>query len=163
MDLEAILDVMGCKTRRDILDFLRDEPRFVSQISRELEVGQKAIIEHLRAMENVGLLNSSLQKIERGRPRKYYGISSEIEFQIFISQGAIRVKVPGHQFQELQRLEERARMGEDVTDELENLIENYDEALKHAKSLLKGLDERKRALRKRSLNLPVLADDEVDE
>ncbi|OPY22648.1 MAG: Bacterial regulatory protein, arsR family [Methanobacterium sp. PtaU1.Bin242] len=162
MDLEEILDVMGCKTRRDILDFLRDEPRFVSQISRELEVGQKAIIEHLRAMEEAGLLNSSFQKIERGRPRKYYGISRDVEFQIFISRGVIRVNVPGHQFQELQRLEERARMGDEVTDELENLIEDYDMAIKHAKALLKQLDERKRALKKRSLNLPVIADDEMD-
>ena len=162
MDLEEIFDVMGCKTRRDILDFLRDEPRFVSQISRELEVGQKAIIEHLRAMEEAGLLSSSFQKIERGRPRKYYDISRDVEFQIFISQGVIRVNVPGHQFQELQRLEERARMGEEVTDELENLIEDYDMAIKHAKTLLKQLDERKRALKKRSLNLPVIADDEMD-
>ena len=150
---------MGCKTRRDILNFLRDEPRFVSQISQELEVGQKAIIEHLRAMEETGLLSSSFQKIERGRPRKYYDISQNIEFQIFISQGNIRVKLPGHEFQELQRLEERSRMGEEVSDELESLIENYDDAIKHAKSLLKQLDERKRALKKRSLNLPVIAED----
>ena len=163
MDLEEILDVMGCKTRRDILDFLRDEPRFVSQISRELEVGQKAIIEHLRAMEEVGLLNSTFQKINRGRPRKYYGISRNIEFQIFISQGVIRVKVPGHQFQELQQLEERARLGEAVEEELENLIQDYDKAMKHAKSILKQLKERKRALKKRSLNLPVIADNEFEE
>jgi ArsR family transcriptional regulator len=161
MDLEELLDVMGCKTRRNILDYLRDEPRFVSQISRELEVGQKAIIEHLRSMEDVGLLNSSFQKIERGRPRKYYGISRDIEFQIFISQGIIRVKVPGHQFQELQRLEERARMGEEVEDELENLIEEYDHAREHAKDLLKRLNQRKKALKKRAVNLPVLADEEV--
>jgi ArsR family transcriptional regulator len=159
MDLEEILDVMGCKTRRDILDFLRDEPRFVSQISRELEVGQKAIIEHLRAMEDVGLLNSSFQKINRGRPRKYYGISRNIEFQIFISQGILRVKVPGHQFQELQRLEERSRMGEEVGLELENLIEEYDKATAHAKALLKKINERKKALKKRTLNLPVIADE----
>jgi ArsR family transcriptional regulator len=159
MDLEEILDVMGCKTRRDILDFLRDEPRFVSQISRELEVGQKAIIEHLRAMEEVGLLNSTFQKINRGRPRKYYGISRNIEFQIFISQGILRVKVPGHQFQELQRLEERSRMGEEVELELENLIEEYDKATAHAKELLKKINERKNALKKRTLNLPVIADE----
>lgn len=161
MDLEEILDVMGCKTRREILDFLRDEPRFVSQISRELDVGQKAIIEHLRAMEEVGLLNSSFRKIERGRPRKYYGISRDVDFQIFISQGVIRVKVPGHQFQELQRLEERARMGEPVEDELKSLINEYEIATAHAKNLLKQMNERKKALRKRSLNLPVIADDEI--
>lgn len=161
MDLEEILDVMGCKTRREILDFLKDEPRFVSQISRELDVGQKAIIEHLRAMEEVGLLNSSFRKIERGRPRKYYGISQDVEFQIFISQGVIRVKVPGHQFQELQRLEERARMGEPVEDELKDLIDEYNEATAHANDLLKKINERKKALRKRSLNLPVIAADDI--
>ena len=32
VDMEAILDVMGCKTRRDIMDLLREEPRFVSEI-----------------------------------------------------------------------------------------------------------------------------------
>lgn len=163
MDLEELLDVMGCKTRRDILDFLRDEPRFVSQISRELEVGQKAIIEHLRAMENAGLLNSSFQKIERGRPRKYYGISQDIEFQIFISQGIIRVKVPGHQFQELQRLEERSRMGEEVEDELISLIDEYNQAMGHAKDLLKKINQRKKALKKRSFNLPVLVEEEIVE
>ncbi|EKQ53318.1 MAG: putative transcriptional regulator [Methanobacterium sp. Maddingley MBC34] len=156
MDLELLLDVMGCKTRRDILDLLRDEPRFVSQISRELEIGQKAIIEHLRAMEEAGLLSSNFQKIERGRPRKYYDISNDVEFQIFISHGTIRVKSPGHEFQELQILEERARMGEDVSSELENLIQNYDEAKKLAEILLRQVDERKRAVKIRSLNLPVM-------
>ncbi|MGZ7117072.1 MAG: ArsR/SmtB family transcription factor, partial [Methanobacterium sp.] len=82
MDLEAMLDVMGCKTRRDILTLLTEEPRFVSEISKELEIGQKAIIEHLRAMEELGILNSSFQKIQRGRPRKYYGISHKMEIQI---------------------------------------------------------------------------------
>ncbi|WJI09621.1 ArsR family transcriptional regulator [Methanobacterium sp. CWC-01] len=155
MDLELLLDVMGCKTRRNILDLLRDEPRFVSQISKELEVGQKAIIEHLRAMEEAGLLSSFFQKIERGRPRKYYDISQDVEFQIFISQGTIRIKVPGHEFQELQMLEERSLRGEDVSDDLKNLIKNYDLAKKHAEDLLIDLEKRKRALEIRSMNLPV--------
>jgi ArsR family transcriptional regulator len=138
------------------LDLLREEPRFVSQISRELEIGQKAIIEHLRAMEEAGLLSSKFQKIERGRPRKYYDISNDVEFQIFISQGTIRVKSPGHEFQELQMLEEQSRIGDDVSSELEELIRNYDEAKKHAEILLKQVNERKRALKIRSLNLPVM-------
>lgn len=160
MDLEDILNVMGCKTRRDILNLIREEPRFVSQISRELDVGQKAIIEHLRAMENTGLLNSSYRKIERGRPRKYYDISNDIEFQIFISKGTIRLKAPGHEFQELQKLEEKARMGEEVSTELINLINEYEKAMRHAKTLLKQINERKRALKKRSVNLPVISGDE---
>ena len=63
IDKEDILDVMGCKTRRDIINLLREEPMFVSEISNELDIGQKAIIAHLRAMEDIGILNSSYKKI----------------------------------------------------------------------------------------------------
>jgi ArsR family transcriptional regulator len=141
MDLEAILDVMGCKTRRDIINLLTDEPRFVSEISKELEVGQKAIIEHLRAMEELGLLSSSFQKIERGRPRKYYDISQDIQIQIFIGPGAIKMNVISQEFSELHTLEGRIHMGEtEVTEELLKLIEKYDDAKKHAERLLVELD-----------------------
>ncbi|KAF5059257.1 ArsR/SmtB family transcription factor [Methanobacterium aggregans] len=144
MDLEAILDVMGCKTRRDILDLLRDEPRFVSEISRELEVGQKAIIEHLRAMEDLGLLSSSFRKIERGRPRKYYDISKDIEIQIFIGPGTIKMNIIGDEFSELQRIQNKIQMGDvEVADELINLIKKYAEAKNYAEYLLAEVVRRK--------------------
>jgi ArsR family transcriptional regulator len=144
MDLEAILDVMGCKTRRDILDLLRDEPRFVSEISRELEVGQKAIIEHLRAMEELGLLSSSFRKIERGRPRKYYDISKDIEIQIFIGPGSIKVNVLGEEFSELQKIQNKIQMGDvEVAGELINLIKKYAEAKNYAEYLLAEVVRRK--------------------
>jgi ArsR family transcriptional regulator len=144
MDLEAILDVMGCKTRRDIINLLTDEPRFVSEISKELEVGQKAIIEHLRAMEELGLLSSSFQKIERGRPRKYYDISQDIQIQIFIGPGAIKMNVIGQEFSELNTLEGRIHMGEtEVTDELQKLIKKYENAKNHAKKLLEDIEAKK--------------------
>ena len=144
MDLEAILDVMGCKTRRDILDLLRDEPRFVSEISRELEVGQKAIIEHLRAMEELGLLSSSFRKIERGRPRKYYDISKDIEIQIFIGPGSIKVNVLGDEFSELQKIQNKIQMGDvEVAGELINLIKKYAEAKNYAEYLLAEVVRRK--------------------
>jgi ArsR family transcriptional regulator len=145
MDLEAILDVMGCKTRRDIINLLTDEPRFVSEISKELEVGQKAIIEHLRAMEELGLLSSSFQKIERGRPRKYYDISQDIQIQIFIGPGAIKMNVISQEFSELHTLEGRIHMGEtEVTEELQKLIKKYDDAKKHAERLLTELTASKK-------------------
>lgn len=144
MDLEAILDVMGCKTRRDILDLLRDEPRFVSEISRELEVGQKAIIEHLRAMEELGLLSSSFKKIERGRPRKYYDISKDIEIQIFIGPGSIKMNVIGEEFSELQKIQNKIQMGDvEVAEELINLIKKYAEAKNYAEYLLAEVVRRK--------------------
>ena len=91
IDKEDILDVMGCKTRRDIIDLLRHEPMFVSEISNELNVGQKAVIAHLRAMEEVGILNSSYKKILRGRPRKYYDLDNEVTIQITINKNSFDV------------------------------------------------------------------------
>jgi len=141
MDLEAILDVMGCKTRRDIINLLTDEPRFVSEISKELEVGQKAIIEHLRAMEELGLLSSSFQKIERGRPRKYYDISQDIQIQIFIGPGAIKMNVVGQEFSDLHTIAGRIHMGEtEVVEELQNIIKKYDEGKKYAEQLLAQIE-----------------------
>lgn len=141
MDLEAILDVMGCKTRRDILNLLTEEPRFVSEISKELEIGQKAIIEHLRAMEELGMLTSSFKKIERGRPRKYYGITQDIEIKIFIGPDSIKMNVIGEEFSELRAVEEKLRGGQEgAVDELKLLIEKYDRAKKYAESLLNQIE-----------------------
>jgi ArsR family transcriptional regulator len=148
MDLEAILDVMGCKTRRDILNLLTEEPRFVSEISKELEIGQKAIIEHLKAMEKLGLLKSSFQKIERGRPRKYYDISSKVEIQISIDGNVIRMDIRRDDFSKLQELENRFSLGhEDVIEDLENLIERYDRAKKYAEILLMEAKRRRNMIK----------------
>jgi len=145
MDLEAILDVMGCKTRRDIINLLTDEPRFVSEISKELDVGQKAIIEHLRAMEELGLLSSSFQKIERGRPRKYYDISQDIQIQIFIGPGAIKMNVVGQEFSDLHAIAGRIRTGEtEVVEELQSLIKRYEEGKQYAEQLLAEVEVHKK-------------------
>ncbi|MEN6551436.1 MAG: ArsR family transcriptional regulator [Methanobacterium sp.] len=148
MDLEAILDVMGCKTRRDILILLTGEPRFVSEISKELEIGQKAIIEHLKAMEELGLLKSSFQKIERGRPRKYYDISQKVEIQICIDRDTVKMDVKGDDFSKLQEIETRFSLGhEDVIEDLEELIDRYDKAKKYAEILLMEAKRRRNIIK----------------
>lgn len=148
MDLEAILDVMGCKTRRDILNLLTQEPRFVSEISKELEIGQKAIIEHLKAMEELGLLSSSFQKIERGRPRKYYDISRKIEIEIYIDRDTIKMDIREDDFSKLQELEARFSLGhEDVIEDLENLIDRYDKAKRYAEILLMEAKRRRNLIK----------------
>ncbi|MBQ6218340.1 MAG: ArsR family transcriptional regulator [Methanosphaera sp.] len=141
MDLEAVLDVIGCKTRRDILALLTEEPRFVSQLSQQLNVGQKAIIGHLKAMEELGLINPSYQKIERGRPRKYYEISQDIEIKIFIKPDTINMHMMGEEFTELYNIEERLYLGDqDAIDDLKTLITKYKNAQKYAEELLNQVE-----------------------
>ena len=147
IDKEDILDVMGCKTRRDIIDLLRQEPMFVSEISNELNVGQKAIIAHLRAMEDVGILNSSYKKVLRGRPRKYYDLHNEVKIQITINKNSFDVnfqdtrdtlQLPsGDEWSKLLDIEKRLDNGQmEALEELKNQIRLYDNLKARAEYIL---------------------------
>ena len=148
IDKEDILDVMGCKTRRDIINLLREEPMFVSEISSELDIGQKAIIEHLRAMEEIGILNSSYKKILRGRPRKYYDLPNEINIHITIDRNAFDVNLSndilstpqlpsGDEWSKLLDIEKRIDNGQmEAIEELKNQIRLYGNLKERAEYIL---------------------------
>jgi len=148
VDMEAILDVMGCKTRRDIIDLLREEPKFVSEISQELQIGQKAIIEHLRAMEEIGILESSFKKVVRGRPRKYYDMPNDVNvtititknsFNVAISEDMLNVKqLPsGDEWSKLLDIEKRIDQGHtEAIEELKSQIRLYDNLKERAEYIL---------------------------
>ena len=148
IDKEYILDVMGCKTRRDIINLLREEPMFVSEISNELDIGQKAIIAHLRAMEDIGILNSSYKKILRGRPRKYYDLQNEVNIHITINRNTFDVNLSedmlntlqlpsGDEWSKLLDIEKRIDDGQlEAIDELKNQIRLYSNLKERAEYIL---------------------------
>ena len=148
IDVEDILDVMCCKTRRDIINLLREEPMFVSEISNELDIGQKAIIAHLRAMEDIGILNSSYKKILRGRPRKYYDLQNEVNIHITINRNNFDVQFTddmlntlqlpsGDEWSKLLDIEKRIDDGQlEAIDELKNQIRLYGNLKERAEYIL---------------------------
>lgn len=154
VDMEAILDVMGCKTRRDIIDLLREEPRFVSEISQELQIGQKAIIEHLRAMEEIGILESSYKKVVRGRPRKYYDMPNDVNVQITITKNSFNVNITedimntpqlpsGDEWSKLLDIEKRIDQGHtEAIEELKSQIRLYDNLKERAEYILERTTRR---------------------
>ena len=80
-----LLDILGNETRRRILILLTKRPYFVSELSQELGVGQKAVLEHLRILENAGLIEGRTEKIPRGRPRKYYTIKRGFRLEVLLT------------------------------------------------------------------------------
>ena len=148
IDEEDILDVLGCKTRRDIINLLREEPMFVSEISNELDIGQKAIIAHLRAMEDIGILNSSYKKILRGRPRKYYDLQNEVNIHITINRNSFDINLSddmlntlqlpsGDEWSKLLDIERRIDDGQlEAIDELRNQIRLYGNLKERAEYIL---------------------------
>jgi DNA-binding transcriptional ArsR family regulator len=53
---DRILDALGDRTRRAILDLLRDGPQPVVDIARGLPVSRPAVSQHLRTLKDVGLV-----------------------------------------------------------------------------------------------------------
>ncbi|MGZ7044345.1 MAG: hypothetical protein ACXVHM_07105, partial [Methanobacterium sp.] len=88
------------------------------------------------------------QKIQRGRPRKYYGISHKMEIQIFIDRDTIKMEIKDDDFKKLQELEDKFSLGhDDVIGDLENLIERYDRAKKYAEILLMEAKRRRNIIK----------------
>ena len=73
-EVSRLLDILGNRNRRRIIELLRQKPCFVTEISERLVLSPKAVIEHLQMMEREELLISCLDE----RRRKYYHLSHDI-------------------------------------------------------------------------------------
>lgn len=82
---EEIFDILGNQTRRMILEMLATSPCYTTEIAERLEIGQKAINEHLRIMQDLGLIDLFVLKQKRGSPRKYFKIKDNIRMELFVA------------------------------------------------------------------------------
>jgi len=53
---EAGFEALGDGTRRRIMEILRDGPRAVGEIAKELPVSQPAVSQHLKVLKRAGLV-----------------------------------------------------------------------------------------------------------
>jgi len=124
-DLSRLLDLLGNRNRRRILDLLRDKPCYVTEISDRLVLSPKVVIEHLALLERESLIGFSLDE----RRRKYYSLYQELEVSIAVraTQGGRMTFPPPGQASRIAH-----RLGQ-----LRSLIETRDGLLEH----LDGVDE----------------------
>jgi ArsR family transcriptional regulator len=89
MDTTTLLDILGNENRRNILNLLSYRPCYVTEISEELRVSPKAIIDHLKILEEAGLIESFHDQ----QGRKYYEIANNVRIEVSISPIAFQVEV----------------------------------------------------------------------
>jgi len=77
-EVSRLLDILGNRNRRRIIELLRQKPCFVTEISERLLLSPKAVIEHLQLMEREQILGSYQDE----RRRKYYYLSHDINLII---------------------------------------------------------------------------------
>jgi len=81
MDSAVLLDLLGNENRRRILRLLATKPCYVTEISEYLDVSPKAVIDHLRKLEEAGLIESTTDD----QRRKYFRIARSLRLEVSVS------------------------------------------------------------------------------
>lgn len=89
--MDKVLQIVGNENRRRILTLLSEEPHYISQIAKKLDVTQPAILKHLSLLQKAGLIESFWRKSPLGAARKYYEICDSVGIEIAINPDGFRV------------------------------------------------------------------------
>lgn len=81
MDPVELLDILGNENRRRILQLLSFRPFYFNEMAKRLDVGPKAVIDHLEMLERAGLVECYQ---DQGR-RKYFRIARKTVLEIAVS------------------------------------------------------------------------------
>ncbi len=129
---DSLLRILGNKTRRMMLELLSERPRFLSDISKELEIGQQAILRHIEEFTKAGILEvadeSVLDEKKIGRKPKYYKIAENKRIIIDITPGRFDVDLIPSFLDEQEELKEDIdiKFCSDLA-EIENKINSLEE------------------------------------
>jgi len=81
LDPVELLDILGNENRRRILQLLSFRPFYFNEMAKRLDVGPKAVIDHLEMLERAGLVECYQ---DRGR-RKYFRIARKTVLEVAVS------------------------------------------------------------------------------
>lgn len=120
MDSAVLLDLLGNENRRRILRLLSQKPCYVTEISEYLGVSPKAVIDHLRKLEEAGLIESRTDD----QRRKYFHITRSLRLEVDVSPHSFGAKsaYPASSTLDMSgrcphlSLEETEKNGSDVAD-----------------------------------------------
>lgn len=136
--MDQILGIVGNKTRRKILELLSEEPHYISQIAKKLDVTQPSILKHLSILEKAGLIQNFWRKNPLGAARKYYRICDSVGIEIAITPKGFKVeKRP--QTMSCSKYLEAERAIRPLTEEI-NRAENVTTKADKARELIRAAD-----------------------
>ena len=121
-EVSRLLDILGNRNRRRIIELLRRKPCFVTEISETLMISPKAVIDHLQMMEREAILSCQTDD----RRRKYYYLSNDILIDV-----------------SLKRTQALAHGSDDVneTDQIKNSIRMFGQMIKAHDMILSNLEQ----------------------
>lgn len=129
--LSHLLDILGNRNRRRIIELLRQKPCFVTEISDRLVLNPKAVIEHLAIMQREEVISFYLDE----KRRKYYYLVQDFRLSVQLSKAEQPPQtVPVPDGEETPPLTDKFLMIRRLLDAREKLIE-------HLEAVEKDIDE----------------------
>src|SRR5271157_2756818 len=130
-EVARVLDILGNRNRRRIIELLRQKPCFVTEISDRLTLSPKAVIEHLQLLEREDILSFEMDE----RRRKYYFLSQDISVMVNLQkQQQVRVKATGDTGTRFRRslisLHRMVEAREELSKNLEHLDHDIDQQIR---------------------------------
>jgi ArsR family transcriptional regulator len=113
-----LLDILGNRNRRRIIELLRQKPCFVTEISDTLVLSPKAVIDHLLLMERESILSCETDE----RRRKYYYLEHDILVDVSLRQVRVPSAVTGNKGEQDEQLKNSVIM-------LARMIKAHDQIL----------------------------------
>ena len=120
-EVSRLLDILGNRNRRRIIDLLRQKPCFVTEISDRLVLSPKVVIEHLAMMERERIITFNQDE----RRRKYYFIYNDIKFSVNLERRDNLISLQGRSQQVMLR--NGLVMLRRLISARENLIQNLEQ------------------------------------
>jgi ArsR family transcriptional regulator len=121
-EVSRLLDILGNRNRRRIIELLRQKPCFVTEISETLMLSPKAVIDHLQMMEREAILSCQTDD----RRRKYYYLSNDILVDVSLK----RTKVLAHEADD-----------GDETEQIKNSVRMFGQMIKAHDIILSNLEQ----------------------
>lgn len=122
VEVAQLLDILGNRNRRRIIELLRQKPCFVTEISDRLTISPKAVIDHLQMLEEAEILACRQDE----RRRKYYYLANDIIVVVNRRQPTGALPSPAVEekkrfFKELRTLRQMILTRDEMLDSLEHL------------------------------------------
>lgn len=126
-ELSELLDILGNRNRRRIIELLREKPCFVTEISERLMISPKAVIDHLQMLEDARILSFR----NDDRRRKYYYLKHDISIQVNLdtqNHGLVPVILSGEQrfLIALQKLRQMIASRDELAEKMESMERDID-------------------------------------
>ena len=144
-EVARVLDILGNRNRRRIIELLRQKPCFVTEISDRLMLSPKAVIEHLHLMEREDILSFRLDE----RRRKYYFLANDISIIVNLTRKEVTAGDQADRSirlrQSLATLKRLVDAREEMNESLRTLEKNIDmqirDIVQYGRDLLDSDDE----------------------